>query len=53
MIVKMDFYGLKISGADLRAKLTRVLHGLNDRPTKSDPDVWLRSGNKSDGTEYW
>ena len=52
MILKMVLYELKISGAAFIAKLGRVLHGLNYRPTKSDPDVWLGAGTKTVGTEY-
>ena len=53
MIVKMDFYGLVNSRAAFRDKLDRVLHGLNYRPNKADPGVWLRAGTKDGGTEYW
>ena len=53
MIVKKALYGLKSSGAYFRAKLARVMHGLNYQPTKGNSEVWLRAGTKSDGTEYW
>ena len=52
MIVNMDLYGLKSSGAAFRAKFSRVLYGLNYQTTKDDPDVWLRAGTKTDDTEY-
>ena len=51
--MKMALYGLKSSREALRDKLAKVLHGLNYRPTKSDPEVWLRAGTKADGNEYW
>ena len=53
MIVKMDLYVLKSSGASFRAKLESILHVLNYQPTTVDPDIWLRSGTKTDGTKYW
>ena len=51
MIVHMDLYGLKSFGAAFRAKLARVLHGLNYRTTKADPGVWLGAETKADGTK--
>ena len=53
MIVNMDLFRLKSSGATLRAKFDRVLHGLIYRPNKANLDVWLRAGTKADGTEYY
>ena len=53
IIAKMALCRLKRSGAAFRAKLSSVLRGLKYRPTKADPDVWLRAGTKYDGTEYW
>lgn len=52
-IVKMALYGLKSSGAAFRAKLAGVLHDLNYRPSKADPDVWLKPAVKPDGFEYY
>ena len=51
MIVNMDLYELKSSEASFRAKFARVLHGINFRPTKADPGIWLRVGTKADDTE--
>ena len=53
MIVNMALYRMKSSGVSFRAKLVKVLHGLNYRTTKSNPGVWLRAGTKDNGTNYW
>ena len=42
MVVKMDPYGLKSSGAAFRAKLESLLHDIWYTPSKEDPDVWTR-----------
>jgi len=52
-IVKQALYGLKSSGAAFRAKLANVLFEANLRPSKADPDVWLRPAVKPDGFEYY
>ena len=44
MIVKMDIYGLKSSGAAFRDKIANVLYEINYRPSRTDPDVWMRPG---------
>ena len=49
----MALYGLKSSGAAFRANLAGVLHDIGYTPSKSDPDVWLRSAVKPDGSEYY
>ena len=36
-----------------RALLAETLYDLNYRPTKADPDVWLRPAFKPDGFEYY
>ena len=53
MIVKMALYGLKSSGAAFRAKLAGVLHELPYVPLKEDPDVWIRPGVRTNGSEYY
>ena len=42
MIVKMIFYRRKSSGAVFRAKLAEVLYDMNYRPSRADPDIWLK-----------
>ena len=49
MIVKMELYGLKSSGAAFRTKLAGLLHDIGYTPSKADPDVWLRPAVKPDG----
>ena len=53
MLVVRALYGLKSSGATFRALLAKTLYDLNYRPTKADPDVWLRPAAKPDGFEYY
>ena len=49
MIVVRALYGLRPSGAALRALLAEVLHDLEYMLTKVDPDVCLRLAVKSNG----
>ena len=53
MIVKMALYGLKSSGAAFRSKLAGVLHEMGFRPSKADPDVWMRPATKPSGFRYY
>jgi hypothetical protein len=53
MTVKMALYGLKSSGAAFRSKLAGVLHDLQYRPSRADPDVWLKPAVKPDGFKYY
>ncbi|KAI2491177.1 hypothetical protein MHU86_23404 [Fragilaria crotonensis] len=53
MIVKKALYGLKSSGAAFRAHLAETLYDLNYKPTKADPDVWIRPAMKADGFKYY
>ena len=52
-IVKKALYGLKSAGAAFRSLLADTLMDLGYRPTKADPDVWLRPAVKPDGFEYY
>jgi len=54
-IVEKALYGLITSGAAWRAHLSEVLQGtvLNFRPTKADPDVYIRPAFNSDGEKYY
>ena len=52
MIVKMELYGLKSSGAAFRAKLAGLLKYIQYQPTKADPDVWIRPAIHKDCSEY-
>ena len=53
MIVKMELYILKSSGADFRKKLAGVLHDLGYMPTKADPGVWIKPTMNPDSSEYY
>ena len=53
MVVKMDIYGLKLSGSTFRAELASLLHNIGYTPSKADPDLWMRPAIKSYGTEYY
>ena len=46
MIFKMALYGLKSPGAAFRSFLADQLHELGYKPTKADPNVWLRPAVK-------
>ena len=53
MIVKMALYGLKSSGASFRSMLANCIWELGYRPTKADPDVWIKPATKENGFKYY
>ena len=53
MLIVRALYGLKSSGAAFRSLLAETLHDLDYKPTKADPDVWIRPAVKPDGFEYY
>lgn len=53
MIVKRALYGLKSSGAAFHSYLAEILYDLGYKPSKGDPDVWLRPAVKPDGHQYY
>ena len=53
MIVKMALYGLRSSGASFRSMLADTIWNQQYRPSKADPDVWLRPAVLPDGTKYY
>jgi hypothetical protein len=53
MLVVRALYGLKSSGAAFRSMLADRLYDIGYRPTKGDPDVWIRPAVKGDGFEYY
>ena len=53
MIVKKALYGLKSSGAAFRSLLAQTIWDLNYRPSKADPDVWMRAATKPNGFKYY
>ena len=53
MFMRKVLYGLKSSGAAIRAHLAETWHDIGFRPTRADPDVWRRPAKKADGEEYY
>ena len=53
MIVRKALYGLRSSGASFRAMLADTIWAMQYRPSKADPDVWLRPAVMPDGREYY
>ena len=53
MIIKKALYGLKSSGAAFHSMLAGVLWDLQFRPSKGDPDVWLKPNVKPNGAKYY
>ena len=52
-LVRKALYGLKSAGAAFRSLLADTLSDTGYKPTKADPDVWIRPAVKSDGFEYY
>ena len=53
MIIRKALYGLKSTGTVFIAHLAESLHDISFKPTKADPDVWIRPAVKPDATEYY
>ena len=53
MLIVRALYGLKTSGAAFRSFLADHLHDMGFRPSRADPDVWLKPGIKENGSTYW
>ena len=53
MIVTRALYGLRSSGASFRSKLAQCIWDLGYRPTRADPDVWIKPAIKKDGFKYY
>ena len=51
MLIKMELYGLKLSGAAFLSNLEGLLRDIGYFSTKGDPDVWIRLAVKPYGTE--
>jgi Reverse transcriptase (RNA-dependent DNA polymerase) len=50
MIVVRTLYGLKSSGAAFRSMLSDCLYEIEYKPSRGDPDVWLRPAIATDRT---
>ena len=44
---------LKSSGATFRDKLAQVLYDMNYRPSREDPNVWIKFSVKVNGFKYY
>ena len=53
MVVTRALYGLKSSGASFCVKLAQCIWDLGYRPTKADPDVWIKAAIKENGFKYY
>ena len=53
MIITRALYGLKSSGAAFRALLSEVLWDMSYRPSRADPDVYMRPAVKDNVFKYW
>jgi Reverse transcriptase (RNA-dependent DNA polymerase) len=53
LVVIRAFYGLRSAGASWRTALAKVLADLEFKPTRADPDVWIRAAVKTDGFRYY
>ena len=52
-LIKKALYGLKSAGAAFRSLLADTLMDTGYKPTKADPDVWIRPAVKGNGFEYY
>jgi hypothetical protein len=52
-LIHRALYGGKSAGRDFRSHLRSCMHHIGFKSCPSDPDVWMRSAIKSDGTEVY
>ena len=53
MVIHKALYSLKSRGAEFWAHLAETLYNISFRPSKADPDVWLRLAVKPNGQTYY
>ena len=53
MIITRALYGLKSAGAAFRSFLTITLDDMNFKPSRADPDAWIRPAIKLDNEKYY
>jgi hypothetical protein len=51
--VSKALYGLKSSGAAFRSFLAEHIYNLGFKPSRADPDCWMRPATKPNGFEYY
>jgi hypothetical protein len=52
-LIHRALYGGKSAGRDFRNRLRSSMHHNGSESCPADPDVWMRSAIKSDGTEVY
>ena len=52
-LIRRALYGGKSSGADFWKHLRSCMNHLGFTSCEADPDIWLREGQKDDGSPYW
>jgi hypothetical protein len=52
-LIYRALYGGKSAGRDFRNHLRSCMHHIGFKSCPADPDVWMRSAIKSDGTEIY
>jgi hypothetical protein len=52
-LIHRALYGGKYPGRDFRNHLRSCMHHIGFKSCPADPDVWMRSAIKSDGTEVY
>jgi hypothetical protein len=52
-LIRRALYGGKSSGADFWKHLHTCMQHLGFSSCQADSDIWLREGQKDDGTPYW
>ena len=52
-LIKRALYGGKTAGRDFRNHLRECMQYLGFISCKADPDIWMRTAKKSDGSDYW
>lgn len=53
IIIVRALYGLKSSGASWRSMFSASLESMGFKPTRVDPDVYIRKNHKADGVPYY
>lgn len=53
MIMKMALHGLKSSSSAFRSMLAQVICDMGHRPSRVDPDAYLKSAIKPNGFRYY
>ena len=52
-LITRALYGGKVSGRDYRNSLRSCMKHIGFESCLADPDVWMRTAKKPDGSDYW